>query len=128
MVGGVGGLLTVLLALGLGLVIWTSYGVFSTQQNELQTIAARALEFDLEMRQYGPDGDPGREILRRDLIWAHEQFWGDAESMAAAYDASYKALGAMNTFFESLKPSTEWRVEILRGAARHNGLPRAHVT
>src|SRR4029077_1130240 len=83
------------------------------------TIAARALEFDLEMRQYGPEGDPGREILRRDLVWAHEQFWGDAESMAAAYDASFKALGAMNAFFESLKPSTEGQTQLL-GDARRN--------
>ena len=77
MIGGVVGLLTLLLALVLGLLIWTAYGVYNTQQTELQTIAARALEFDLEMRQYGPEGDPGRELLRRDLVWAHEQFWGD---------------------------------------------------
>ena len=64
MIGGVVGLLTLLLALVLGLLIWTAYGVFSTQQTELQTIAARALEFDLEMRQYGPEGDKAREILR----------------------------------------------------------------
>ena len=79
MIAGVVGLLTLLLALVLGLLIWTAYGVFSTQQSELQTIAARALEFDLEMRQYGPQGDAGREILRRDLVWAHEQFWGDED-------------------------------------------------
>jgi hypothetical protein len=119
MIGGVVGLLTLLLALVLGLLIWTSYGVFSTQQNELQTIAARALEFDLEMRQYGPEGDAGREILRRDLVWAHEQFWGDQESMAAAYDASFKAMGSMSTFFDSLKPSTEAQTQLL-GDARRN--------
>jgi hypothetical protein len=28
----------------LGLLIWTAYGVYTTQQTELQTIAARALE------------------------------------------------------------------------------------
>ena len=50
MIGGVVGLLTLLLALVLGLLIWTAYGVFNVQQTELQTIAARALEFDLEMR------------------------------------------------------------------------------
>ena len=105
MIGGVVGLLTLLLALVLGLLIWTAYGVYNTQQTELQTIAARALEFDLEMRQYGPEGDPGREILRRDLVWAHEQFWGDEESRTAAYDASFKAMGNMNTFFD--QPAAE---------------------
>jgi hypothetical protein len=119
MIGGVVGLLTLLLALVLGLLIWTAYGVFSTQQTELQTIAARALEFDLEMRQYGPEGDQGREILRRDLVWAHEQFWGDEESRSEAYDASFKAMGSMSNFFDKLEPKTPAQTQLL-GDARRN--------
>jgi hypothetical protein len=68
MIGGVVGLLSLLLALVLGLLIWTSFGVYNTQPTELQTIAARALEFDLEMRQYGPEADRSRELLRNDLV------------------------------------------------------------
>ncbi|MGH6797881.1 MAG: hypothetical protein ACREDI_05805 [Roseiarcus sp.] len=119
MIGGVVGLLTLLLALVLGLLIWTAYGVFSTQQTELQTIAARALEFDLELRQYGPEGDAGREILRRDLVWAHEQFWGTQESMALAYNASFKAMGDMSAYFDRLQPKTAAQTQLL-GDARHN--------
>src|ERR1700689_808390 len=63
-IGGVVGLLPLLLALVLGLLIWTAYGVFTTQQNELQLLSARALEFDLELRQYGPEADKAREMLR----------------------------------------------------------------
>jgi hypothetical protein len=113
MIGGVVGLLTLLLALVLGLLIWTAYGVYNTQQTELQTIAARALEFDLHMRQYGPEADPGRNILRLDLVWAHEQFWGDDQSRAAAYDASYKAMGNMSTFFDKLEPKTPAQTNLL---------------
>jgi hypothetical protein len=91
MIGGVVGQLTLLLVLVNGLLIWTAYGVYSTQQTELQTLAARALEFDLEMRQFGPEADEARSMLRTDLVWAHEQFWGDDTSRAAAYEASYKA-------------------------------------
>ena len=119
MIGGVVGLLTLLLALVLGLLIWTAYGVYNTQQTELQTIAARALEFDLEMRQYGPEADQGRELLRRDLVWAHEQFWGDDVSRAEAYDASYKTMGDLMKFFESLEPKTPAQKELLT-AARSN--------
>jgi len=119
MIGGVVGLLTLLLALVLGLLIWTAYGVYNTQQTELQTIAARALEFDLEMRQYGADANPGRELLRRDLVWAHEQFWGDDQSRAMAYDASYKAMGDLNKFFDSLEPKTPAQTALL-AAARAN--------
>ena len=65
MIGGVVGQLTLLLVLVNGLLIWTAYGVYSTQQTELQTLAARALEFDLEMRQYGPGADEGRNSVRQ---------------------------------------------------------------
>ncbi len=109
MIGGVVGQLTLLLVLVNGLLIWTAYGVYSTQQTELQTLAARALEFDLEMRQYGPQADEGRSILRTDLVWAHEQFWGDDNSRAAAYEASYKAMGNMNKFLDGLEPKTPRR-------------------
>jgi hypothetical protein len=119
MIGGVVGLLTLLLALVLGLLIWTAYGVYNTQQTELQTIAARALEFDLEMRQYGPEADEARNILRLDLVWAHEQFWGDDVSRAAAYGASYKAMGSMNKFLDGLEPKTPAQTNLL-AAARAN--------
>ena len=75
MIGGVVGLLTLLLALVLGLLIWTAYGVFNVQQTELQTIAARALEFDLEMRQYGPDGlDPKTDAQKQLLQDARRNY------------------------------------------------------
>ena len=119
MIGGVLGQLTLLLVLVNGLLIWTAYGVFSTQQTELQTVTARALEFDLEMRQYGPEADAARNILRTDLVWAHEQFWGDDVSRVAAYDASYKAMGNMNTFLDSLEPKTPAQTNLL-AAARAN--------
>ena len=119
MIGGVVGQLTLLLVLVNGLLIWTAYGVYSNQQTELQTIAARALEFDLEMRPYGPEADEGRNILRLDLVWAHEQFWGDDLTRAAAYDASYKAMGNMSKFLDGLEPKTPAQTSLLT-AARAN--------
>ena len=71
------------------------------------------------MRQYGPEGDPGRELLRRDLVWAHEQFWGDDTSRAEAYDASYKAMGDLMKFFDSLEAKTPAQTQLL-AAARTN--------
>jgi hypothetical protein len=121
MIGGVVGQLTLLLVLVNGLLIWTAYGVFSTQQTELQTLAARALEFDLEMRQYGPVADEARSILRLDLVWAHEQFWGDDVSRAAAYDASYKAMGNMNKFLDGLEPKTPAQTNLLTAARANYG-------
>jgi hypothetical protein len=119
MIGGVVGLLTLLLALVLGLLIWTAYGVFTTQQNELQLLSARALEFDLELTQYGPEANKAREMLRTDLVWAHEQFWGDEDAQAEAYTASYAHMGSMSEFLGGLHPTTDVQKQLLAAANTH---------
>ena len=116
MIGGVVGQLTLLLVLVNGLLIWTAYGVYATQQSGLQTLAARALEFNLEIKHYGHDADQARQILRTDLVWAMEQFWGSDDSQAAAYSASYKAMGEMNEFLDRLEPKTPAQSSLLAGA------------
>lgn len=121
MIGGVVGQLTLLLVLVNGLLIWTAFGVYNTQQTELQTLVARALEFDLEMRHYGPETAPARQILRNDLVWADEQFWGDETSHAAAYDASYKAMGDMSNFLDGLQPKTPTQTGLLAAARANYG-------
>lgn len=121
MIGGVVGLVGLLLALVLGLLVWTGYGVFTTQQTELQTLSAKALEFDLEMRQYGPEAKHARDILRTDLVWAHEQFWGAEEPSKLAYDASYANMDSMSAFLGSLQPATEAQRQLLGDARRNYG-------
>lgn len=118
-IGGVVGLLTLLLALVLGLLIWTAYGVTTTQKSELQTMVAKSLQFNLEMKQYGPEGDKARDLLRTDLVWAHEQFWGESEAQAAAYEASYKTMGQMNAALTDLRPATETQKQLLGAASRN---------
>jgi hypothetical protein len=119
MIGGVVGLVGLLLALVLGLLIWTAYGVFTTQQTELQTLSAKALEFDLEMRQYGSEASHAREILRTDLVWAHEQFWGEENASDLAYAGSYANMDSMSAFLGSLEPKTDTQ-KLLLGDARRN--------
>ena len=46
MTGAVVGLMTLLLALVLGLLIWTAYGVYSTQKASVQTLAITDLKLD----------------------------------------------------------------------------------
>lgn len=120
-IGGVVGLLTLLLALVLGLLIWTSYGVTNTQKAELQLLSARALEADLELKQYGPAAEHARELLRTEIVWAHEQFWGDDELKADAFDASYKNMGEMSGFLTGLHPETDAQRQLLGAAGQHYG-------
>ena len=68
MVGGVTGLVMTLVALVFGLLIWTAFGVFSTQKTELQVMAANALEFNQETREYGPEAAHARALMRATWI------------------------------------------------------------
>ena len=55
MIGAVVGLLTLLAALTMGLLIWTAYGVFAGQNTAIQTLAAKFLQLDLALTDYGPE-------------------------------------------------------------------------
>ena len=61
MTGAVVGLMTLLLALVLGLLIWTAYGVYSTQKVAVQTLAISVLKFDEALQAYGPEAAEGRK-------------------------------------------------------------------
>src|ERR1700753_1017247 len=76
MIASVVGLLTFLCAVVTGLLVWTAYGVYATQNTAIQTFAARALQGDLALAAYGPDALRGRTNLRDDLSKTIEQFWG----------------------------------------------------
>src|SRR6516165_11342295 len=64
MIGAVGGLLTLLSALTMGLLIWTAYGVYASQNAAIQGLAAKALQLDSALADYGPDAAPARQLLR----------------------------------------------------------------
>ena len=70
------GLVALLLALVLGLLVWTSYGVYSQQQSEAHTLGSQVLQLDLALERYGPAADRGRELLRQELEASRVRFWG----------------------------------------------------
>ena len=67
MVGGVTGLVVTLVALVFGLLIWTAFGVFSTQKTELQVMAANALEFNQRDQGIRPRSGPCSGLDARGL-------------------------------------------------------------
>jgi hypothetical protein len=119
MVGGVMGLVITLVALVLGLLIWTAFGVFSTQKTELQVMAANALEFNQETREYGPEAAHARALMRADLDWAHKQFWGDDQTKAAALAASIRTMDNLSVALDHLEPATEAQKSLLADAKRN---------
>src|SRR5208282_6886591 len=67
MIGAVVGLLTLLAALTMGLLIWTAYGVYAGQNVAIQTLAAKVLQLDLALADYGPEAKDVRAQLRQSV-------------------------------------------------------------
>jgi len=55
MIGAIVGLFSLLLALVLGTLIGSTFGFYSTQKSELETFAARVVQLDLALAEYGPE-------------------------------------------------------------------------
>src|SRR6202521_4230883 len=76
MIGSVMGLVTLLLALVLGTIVGSAYFFASTQQSELQTLAAHSLLLDKALAQYGPETKPTRDKMKESLSQVYNLFWG----------------------------------------------------
>src|SRR5580704_5125082 len=83
-IGMVQGLVTLLLALVLGLLVWTSYGVYAQQLAEAHTLGSQILQLVVALDRYGPDAAGGRELVRKELEDTRERFWGRGEGGAAS--------------------------------------------
>ena len=82
MIGAVVGLLTLLSALVLGLLIWTAYGVYAGQNVAIQTLAAKVLQLDNALSDYGPEANDVRAQLRQGLGKTVDEIWGSNQSAA----------------------------------------------
>lgn len=122
MIGAVSGLLTLLLALVLGLLIWTAYGVYSTQNVAVQTLAAKLLQLDLALTDYGSEADGGRAQLRQDLAKTLDQIWNadqeDAEFAAKNFSAAINNLRHKEGYLQTLTPSTDEQRQTLASATQ----------
>jgi hypothetical protein len=103
------GVVTALLAIVLGLLIWTSYGVYSQQQSESTTLGNQLLQLDVLLDRLGPDGQLGRDCMRQELIATRKRFWGDGETSAPplSYTPARSEMTRMEAFFARLKPAGE---------------------
>jgi hypothetical protein len=108
-VGGMVGLVTLLLALVLGLLVWTAFGVFTSQQSEAYSLGPVVADIDLALEQYGPEGAAGRAGLRASLERSRARFFGEARQGPRPYTfEEMKAIFAgLDGYFDSLEPKTD---------------------
>ncbi len=122
MVGAIVGLLTLLCAVVTGLLIWTSYGVYSGQNTQIQAVASKVMQLDLELSDYGPEANPARAQLRQALGKTIDQVWGasanesDSNFAANSFAAAIRNLRARDKSLEALHPSTDEQKQALAAA------------
>jgi hypothetical protein len=118
-VGAMVGLFTLLLALVLGLLIWTAFSVYTTQQSEALSLAPVVAELDVAMDEYGPEGAGGRAGLIAALERARVRFFGDQKHgpQAFTFEETRATMAGMDSYFDSLQPATD-RQRRLLGLAR----------
>jgi hypothetical protein len=120
MIGAVVGLLTLLCALVTGLLIWTAYGVYAGQNIAIQGLAAKVLQLDLALAEYGPEADPERTRLRQVVQKSIDQTWSANESDSAFAANNFKAaiqvMRGRQKALDSLRPSTDEQKQALAAA------------
>jgi hypothetical protein len=120
MIGAVVGLLTLLSALVLGLLIWTSYGVYSGQNLAVQTLAAKVLQLDFALTDYGPEAKGGRALLRQELAKTINAVWSadlsDRQFAASSFAAAINNLRHQDGLLKSLDPTTDDQKQALASA------------
>ena len=108
-VGAMVGLVTLLLALVLGLLIYTAFAVFATQQSEAYSLGPLVVEIDLELEKYGPAAAQGRAGLRAALQRSRVRFFGDPKRGPQVYtlEETRGTLQGLGNYFDSLEPAND---------------------
>jgi len=123
MVTAVVGLVALLLAVVLGLLIWTSNGVYTTQLAEAQSLGPMILQLDFVLEQYGPEAKKGRELFRGEIVRFRERFWGELQGVRAAtsFLTSRSDMREMTIVFAELNPASEEQRQFLAAAKQLSG-------
>jgi len=108
-VGAMAGLVTLLLALVLGLLVFTAFSVFTTQRDEAYSLGPIIAEIDLALERYGPEAAGGRAGLRSVLQRSRTRFFGNAERgpQPFTFEEMRAIFLSQGSYFDGLKPATE---------------------
>jgi len=121
MITAIVGLISLLLALVLGTLIGSAYNFYSTQKSEMNTFAARALQLDLALAEFGPETAPTRAMMKDTLMKVRGMLWWGGEPGAMPPDLSVaeplKILRETDEDVASLDPKTPAQRQFAAAAA-----------
>jgi hypothetical protein len=121
MITAIVGLISLLLALVLGNLIGSASSFYSTQKSEMNTFAARALQLDLALAEFGPETAHTRAMMKDTLMKVRRMLWWGGESGAMPPDLSVaeplKTLRETDEDVASLDPKTPAQRQFAANAA-----------
>jgi len=117
-VGAMVGLVTLLLALVLGLLVFTAFSVFATQRDEAYSLGPIVAEVDLALELYGPEAAGGRAGLYAALQRSRARFFGDSQHgpKPFTFEEMRAIFLSQGSFFDRLKPATDTQRALLATA------------
>src|SRR5271167_3388788 len=117
MIGSVVGLVASLLSLVLSLLIWTSHGLCTTQESQLQTIGSSIIRLDFVLKAYGPEAELGRALLREHVERIRARLWSNLNERGFIYRAEVpEDVHRVIAFFVSLRPANDEERQYLTSA------------
>jgi hypothetical protein len=125
MIGAIVGLVSLLLALVLGTLIGSAYSFYATQKSELETLAAREVQLDLALAEFGPETKEARAGMKQTLEGVRTMLWGGggAESASELSTAApIEHLRALDLYISSLDPKTPAQRQFVGAAAADAGV------
>jgi Protein of unknown function (DUF4239) len=115
MLAAIVGLISLLLALVLGTLIGSAYSFYATQKSEMEALAARSLQLDLSLAQYGPETAPLRAALRNTIAGIDTLVWKEGRADPQLFKAItvLPSLRSMVSRFAALTPANDSQKELL---------------
>ena len=119
MIGAMVGLIS-LLSLVLGTLVGASYSFYSTQKSEMETFAARAVQLNLALIEFGPETAPARARMKETLEGIHVMVWGGKAGLTPdqlSVSEPLPHLQELDEYVASLDPKTPAQRQFAAAAA-----------
>jgi hypothetical protein len=124
MIGAIVGLISLLLALVPGTLIGSAYSFYATQKSELETLAAREVQLDLALAEFGPETKEARAGMRQMLEGVRAMLWGNGGESPSDISAAAPIdhLRLLDLYIASLDPKTPAQRQFAAAAAADAGV------
>ena len=119
MITAIVGLISLLLALVLGTLIGSAYSLYSTQKSDMNAFAARALQLDLALAEFGPETAHTRAMMKETLTKVRNMLWWEPGAMPPDLSVAepLKILRETDEDVGSLDPKTPAQRQFAANAA-----------